>query len=697
MEQISAVTIEVNETTTSENTSPALRGSYTDIFITALVLGTIFLLPLFVVPLVGVSFEDQKTLFVSLVAVLGAFAWCVRGLVIGHVVIPRSPLLLGVCAVGAVFAISALFSPAPQVSFSGFAFTIGTAGFMGAMMLLLFLSSSVFRSEERVVRAYVALLASFGVLALFHLLRLIFGPSFLSLGTFDSVTDTLIGKWNDVAIFAGLIAFLTLFALEFAVWSAAYTRLLYSILGVALVLLALVNFGLIWSLVALFSFVVFVYNLAFKQGNIARRRLAVPALFVLTLSVIFLLAGGLIHRILEPYTHISHIEVRPLWSSTMDLITETWKQDPILGVGPNRFVSQWLLYKNPAINETSVWAMDFHAGSGLIPSFSVTTGVLGALAWILFFAAFLYHGIRLLFASTRGHRMHHFASSSYIGAFYLWVVAFLYVPSAAMFALAFILTGISIAFGTLTGSVPIMRITSSFGHPRRRFIVIFFFAGLTVAMGAWGYAVSTKIVSAGYMHRAAVLVRDGFTDPARFEHFVVRAAEQNGSDLAYRQIVDAERYLMQVLLSQEAIASDEARQRFQTIAGNALSAAQAAIQVDPTNYKNWVALFSVYFDFARFGIFEDAHQYALAALTTAREHNPRDPRLFLYEANLAAVMKDYHAAREALAHALAQKSNYTDAIVALSVLESIDNDTSPASNISEEQLSQQKESFTASE
>src|SRR3989338_8177488 len=57
----------------------------------------------------------------------------------------------------------------------------------------------------------------------------------------------------------------------------------------------------------------------------------------------------------------------------------------IVGSGPNQFVGEWLMSKPSAVNQTIFWNTDFNYGVGLIPTFIVTTGLLGIIAWLIFF------------------------------------------------------------------------------------------------------------------------------------------------------------------------------------------------------------------------------------------------------------------------------------------------------------------------
>src|SRR3989344_7351960 len=116
----------------------------------------------------------------------------------------------------------------------------------------------------------------------------------------------------------------------------------------------------------------------------------------------------------------------------------------IVGSGPNQFVGEWLMSKPSAVNQTIFWNTDFNYGVGLIPTFIVTTGLLGIIAWLIFLLPILLTGFRAIFIRTSSSFPLYITISSLSVATFLWVLSILYVTNSVTFALAFLFTGLCV-------------------------------------------------------------------------------------------------------------------------------------------------------------------------------------------------------------------------------------------------------------
>src|SRR5690606_20904757 len=103
------------------------------------------------------------------------------------------------------------------------------------------------------------------VVALFQLIRVIFGAGALSFGIFPNATSNLIGNWNDLGIFFAGSALLSVVTLEMMRLAKPFKFLTYAILIVSLFFLVLVNFAPIWIALGIFSLVFFIYLVSFDH------------------------------------------------------------------------------------------------------------------------------------------------------------------------------------------------------------------------------------------------------------------------------------------------------------------------------------------------------------------------------------------------------------------------------------------------
>src|SRR3990167_8667725 len=161
-----------------------------------------FLLPLFFVPSFFVSFVLGKSALVFLGVTISFVIFLIAILKGGSFELPKHPIFISALAIPLIFLVSAFFSSSFGMSIAGYGFEIGTVSFIFAMFVMLFLVSLLFRSWQKILYFYIAFLASFLLLAIFHVLRFIFGSSFLSFGFFPQIISSTLGTWNDVGVFA---------------------------------------------------------------------------------------------------------------------------------------------------------------------------------------------------------------------------------------------------------------------------------------------------------------------------------------------------------------------------------------------------------------------------------------------------------------------------------------------------------------
>src|SRR3989344_2191748 len=68
--------------------------------------------------------------------------------------------------------------------------------------------------------------------------------------------------------------------------------------------------------------------------------------------------------------HHHKTEIPPVRDGNHRNVKGTWQEHLIFGAGPNLFVSQWLLFKNEAVNTSLFWNTHFPYGIGLLPTFA---------------------------------------------------------------------------------------------------------------------------------------------------------------------------------------------------------------------------------------------------------------------------------------------------------------------------------------
>ncbi|HEY4508567.1 MAG TPA: tetratricopeptide repeat protein [Candidatus Paceibacterota bacterium] len=655
-----------------------------------------FLLPVFFIPVFSFPFQFSKALLLSLLVLIALCVWLIARLKDGQFFLPSSPLLIALGAIVGVFALSGLLSGSVGTSLWGQGFEVGTTLNILIVSLLAFLISVLFRGKEQIFGSYLAFLAAFFLTALFHVLRLVLGPGFLSLGVFTETVSNAIGKWNDLGVFFGASALLSLVTIELLQLNRLFRSVIYIALAVSLFFLAVINFGTVWFVLGLFSLIFLVYLISFSSSaprgadavlgedgdmplssaterrdvsvSASVRRIPIPSLTVLLISVVFILAGGTIGREISSALNISQIEARPSWQATFAVARQTLIKDPLLGAGPNQFTGEWLQFKPDGINTTIFWNTDFSYGVGLIPTFLATTGILGVMAWVAFFLLFVYTGFKAILSRLSDAFSRYLITSSFLVAFFLWIFTIFYIPSLTVFALAFLFTGLFITALTAEGMSPVTAFSFA-RDPRAGFVSVLALILLLIGAVTLGYSLVQKYAAAVFFQKGVIAFNaEGNLDTS--ERLISRAATVGPLDLYYRFLTELSLIRMNTLLSQNqsAVSAESVRSGFQTLLGAALGYARQAVALNPSNYQNFMTLGRVYEAVTPLNI-EGAYESAKAAYEQALTQNPRSPAILLTLARLEVAKKDNAKARENIARALREKNNYTEAIFLLAQIE----------------------------
>ena len=660
-----------------------LRGSFFERIGTYLLVMVTALLPVVFLPLLSAPFQFAKTAFVLLV-ILVAFALFIVGrLKEGVLSIPYNLIFGALWLLPVVYLISALFA-APNLSMAllGQRLEPDTVFFIASMALLTTLVPLLIRTKQSILSLYMGLFLSFAILTVYQGLRLILGPDFLSFEIFTSSTSNLLGKWNDLGIFFGLTGILSLITLEGLKLRRISQIVLYGVLIISLFFLTVVNFRPLWISIGLFALGFFIYSFFRErlhgegEGVVSTSarypKISILALFVLIIATACAIWSPTFGNKLPTYLGISHLEARPSWQSTADILKGTYGQNAFLGSGPNTFVNQWVTFKPQPINGTLFWNVDFSAGIGALPSTFVTTGILGAVGWILFLGLLLYLGIKALLLRPTGEGFAYYLTfSSFIASLYLWVFTAIYVPNTVLIVFAFFFTGIFLASLRHHGLLKEYRFAFA-ENPKLGFVSVLSLTVLLILALTGLYLVGQRYVAASYFQSAIVkLNMTGDTGAA--QDILKKAIAVLDLD-SHRQLA-AE---LQILRLNEVVNStegtvEERRQKFQEELARAIEHGQRATELRPENYQNWLTLGRVYSSVVPLQI-QGAYDNAKQSYERSKALAPHHPQVYLSFAELETVNQNNAAAKEYLNQALGEKNNYTAAVFLLAQIQIADGD-----------------------
>lgn len=649
------------------------------------------LVPIFFVPLAWITIPQSKFLLITIGVCVGIGAFAIGRLVEGVLRVPRATVFWVAASLPLVYCISALLSPLPD-TFVG----AGVARDTVAVALLWYFSYLLgvygFSSRERVLSAYQITLGVAVVATFFQLVRLVVGPdAFTFGGALVGPTASIVGSWHDLGIFLGLVALLSAAFIPSSHAHGTGRMVAMAALGISTVGLIVVSFSDIWIAIALAALLLAGYYLYTRRDIAAPfvdRIKALPVALMLCLAL-FSVAMGLGKQFIQPLLptrlNVSQLEVRPSWKGTFEVATAAHRSSSTLfGSGPNTFTRQWGLYKPAGVNETQFWNVDFADGVGFIPTAFVTVGAVGLLAWFVFLSLFVWSGVRALMRALRDASVEPIAAGLFVGTLFLWGLHVTYPPGIAITVLAFLLSGVTLAWFVHSGLVPTRTIYAE--SPQVvRFGTYAILGVLAAAALVVGLMVLRALASDVLVNKAAVTFNKTDDVGAAQKTLSQALFLVPSNDRAHRASVELG--ILELGRLARSDAKDDALfAQLQDGVARAIQHGLSAVSADSGDYENWVSLARLYEQLVGAQV-QGAYERAQEAYTAAATANPTNPAPHLFLARLALVNKDEKTAREEIARALEIKVNYAPAHFLLSQIEA-SNENAEAALVSAERAVQ---------
>lgn len=646
-----------------------------------LLLVSTVLLPIFFVPVSFISIQFGTSLLFSFSVILATILYIVTGITTGSLDLPKSSkYTLGLLSVvPIVYILAGISKGFSRMSFFGYTFDISTVGFVILAFIYLFIVSISFRDNRKLALAYKAFSVSSVVYAVFVLVRIVSQGKILSFGVLPNVTTTMIGSWNNVAVLFGITSVISILSLEMLSMTPLKKGLSYLGLVVSLFFLALVNFSSLWLVLAIISFLFVLYKIFYSENDISlstmswserlKRVSLVPAL-VFVVSIVFYFGANSFGPFLASKLKTESVEIRPSFMTTMEIARNTLRTSPVFGSGPNTFINQWSAFKPNDIVSTVFWNTDFPNGIGLIPTFLVTTGVAGALSWLVFLCFFVYLGFKSIFVKTEDSESRYYIVVSFFVSLLLWIVNFVYVPSTPIFALSFFFTGLF--FSSLYSSGILAISNKKFNvNPRVGFVSSLIMVVSLVGVVSLGYGLYKNSLSLWYFQKSSYALNTS-NDSKLSEEYMLKAIVTVPNDVYYRSLSEIQLVKLNEVLSQDPakVKQEEVQKQFSDGLLAAITSGVSAKDRDPSNYLNWVSLGRIYDAVSTPQLnITGAYESAQIAYIEALRLNPKNPGILMLLARMAVNKNDLNQARNYVSQAIQIKNNYLDAYFLLSQIE----------------------------
>ncbi len=573
----------------------------------------------------------------------------------GDLFLPRTISLAIPLIILTISAISLLFNHSYTNSWGGIGYEIDTISFFLSFFAVFIGGAVFFGSIKRLETLFLLLLTLFFVVTFLEFID-VFIFSFL-----NNPASTVMGSWFNLGIFYGFYILLFSMFLEFYRPRGIYRILTVVMLLLSLYILLVVDFPLLWKIIAFYAFLIFIFRIYFffsskwKEGSEEgkqhmQRTVPVYVIGLLVLAILFLY--------LNP-THfgISKIrntqEVRPSYSYVMNVVRDVYQKDlksTLFGSGPRSFSESWNMYKPITYNRSAVWNKDYSLAGTLFFTSIVTVGIFGAFSWLIFM---LYTHVDFARAIRRFNNTNKAPLVLLIStlASYGWATFLLYTPGPVPLAITALLTGAGIA---LASPEPIFVRVSSKWRAIVFPVLIIFTLGI-VLYGFMGIAERLRAIL--HYQRGVAFFQSGQTKEAIKEIEV--ALNIRESDLFERGLSEMYQKELDEFLKSWSL-STVSKERFDTLTKASIWHAERATELNPKNYLNFISLGNIYTRLALSGV-PDVTKGGIEAYTKSITRNPTSPVPHYLLGQFLAIVGDRNWAIKELNLALVLKPDYKDA------------------------------------
>lgn len=572
----------------------------------------VLLIPLWFLPFTQNVLEYQKQTLLLLLVFLGVISWLAKSISEGEFVFRKTWIHVGVFVLLLSVGASTLFSKWQYGSFWGLPLDVSDSFLtLFAFVLLYLLLSNTIGDIKTLFRLLVYLVVSGTIVGIFSILQLsgIFLLPFARVATFNTI-----GNSNSIAVFVAVLLPLVL------ILSYVSRRLLkwglWAIAGILLLILALLNFSDAWIVFSAGLLVLLVFGMLNLRRKSEFGWVSLP-MALLVVSLFFLM-----FQFTLPGSPVTPVEVSPSLGAEFSIVKDVLKESPILGSGPGTFVFDYAKFHSADLNQTIFWGTRFASGASEFLDSAATKGILGILAlFSLIVAAVYFVSRKLLYQGKeevdKSEDIAWMLKLGVLSSFVGIVTAFaLYPANFTLLFLFWVLLGILAMFaGGELKKISIappssLALISSF-----IFLIVLIFGLGTVFIGAQKYAAEVQYL------KGLKASLQGDANGAIVK--IISAASLNPSiDTYWRDL--AQLYLndVNVIGSDNSIATEERQQLQQVAIQNAVASANQAVAISPENVANWNVQGFVFRNLI--GI-AGAEEGAIAAYEKAFELEPASP------------------------------------------------------------------------
>ena len=183
------------------------------------------------------------------------------------------------------------------------------------------------------------------------------------------------------------------------VQGASKKVLLAAALVVQLVAAAIIDFRVGWIALAVAVLVLIVKGLMGETHSISSGRvgkMGLPLGAIVLAALLWFMPALQIKDLNFP------AEINPSYRASFDILAQAWREKPIFGSGLETYPYIYAKFKSAALNQTNYWGVNFNDATADFVTWATTTGIFGAVMWLIFAAGVIRKGMTPLRPSFAG-------------------------------------------------------------------------------------------------------------------------------------------------------------------------------------------------------------------------------------------------------------------------------------------------------
>lgn len=592
--------------------------------------------PWFIIPWGGFGVVAAKNIFVAAVAMIIVIIAALSALKHGRIMVPNHPIFLtwiGLCAAGFL---GAVLSKAFVFSLAGYLFEPSSWVFLAEIGVISWYSYRVMRTPARQAVVYGGLAISFLAIVMVTILRFVLGGDFANFGVLWNTTATLVGTWSDLGVIAGVVLGFAVITLELAPIKRGFKWVIAIFAAIIAAMLVFMNLHGVWAALGFMGLALALYLFTYShwdpEAHEYRQGRRVPwfSLALVALAVAGMFLGSLANGWISKYRPMVWSETRPGITMTTRTAIDAIMHNPVTGYGPNGFGTAWSHAKPPALSSGNATNADFSFGYGTLPTQMATNGILGIVGWVAWTVLLVMVLLRVLMRPFDSATQRY---GSVLGAGTVILFGVL-AWTTNVGTYPWVLFAITI--GMLVGQVRAPRAASFIKDPRTSFFGIVGILAVSAVVISGMIILGKRIAATVRYTHGTAMMNQG--NQAGIDQ-VVLAATRSGFDDIHHEAAKLILATAASVAGKTSLDKAAASQQVEQLVGAALGHAQAAIQFNKNNYRNWIFLGDVYRTMAGWGINGSA-DHARAAYDEAAKRNPSDAGMQLNYAQLALATND---------------------------------------------------------